>query len=196
MGNALLSIRERKLYKASYNSFRDYLKARWGIGKSQAYRLMEAAEAIVEAENVPQGLAEAENERQAREQISIAKREGKAELALEDVGEDNPKLRKFIAAREKSRARGKDKNEVNFWLNLVFGSHSQKMEFLDRTGVGTLYGMYVDGEILAEKLGIAVTPSPFNAQRSVLECRLKELALESPQKLAETDAHESPDAKA
>ena len=66
-----------KVYKASYNSFRDYLKARWGIGKSQAYRLMEAAEAIVEAENVPQGLAEAENERQAREQISIASTRGR-----------------------------------------------------------------------------------------------------------------------
>jgi hypothetical protein len=91
-----------------------------------------------------------------------------------DMAEDNPKLKKFIEAREKSRARGKDKSEVNFWLCLVFQSYAQKTEFLARfAGLETKYGMYVDGEAFAKSIGVQVTP---NTQKPVANPIDKELS--------------------
>lgn len=76
------------------------------------------------------------------------------------AAESNPKLQEFIAARAHSRKRGLDKNETNFWLCLVFQSWAQKHEFLKQIeDVYTLYGMYVDGQTLAERVGIPVTPN-------------------------------------
>jgi hypothetical protein len=181
VGAALLAIRRRKLYKPAHATFREYLRGRWHMGKSQAYRLMEEARLL--AENVPQGPLP-ENERQARELIASIKSEGKmqsvVEMTLEDADENNPKLQKFIAAREKSRAAGKDACEVNFWVCLVFQSHKQKMEYLDQMKVGTLYGLYVDGQAMAAAQGITVTPCRFARRKITVESRLKELALGEP----------------
>jgi hypothetical protein len=91
-----------------------------------------------------------------------------------DLAEDNPKLQAFIAAREKSRDRGKDKSEVNFWLCMVFQSHAQKMEFLGKyPELKTVYGMYCDGEAFAEAIGAPVTP---NTQKPVANPIDKELS--------------------
>lgn len=41
-GKALQVIRDARLYRASHDSFENYVEQRWEIGKSQAYRLIEA----------------------------------------------------------------------------------------------------------------------------------------------------------
>src|SRR5258708_38433372 len=46
VGLALLAIRDSKLYRAEFKSFEAYCAARWDMGKSHAYRLMDAAEVI------------------------------------------------------------------------------------------------------------------------------------------------------
>lgn len=47
VGEALAEIRDRKLYKQQgYKDFRVYLKERWNMGKSKAYRLIESAEVV------------------------------------------------------------------------------------------------------------------------------------------------------
>ena len=103
----------------------------------------------------------------------------KSELTKEDVLEDNPKLQKFIEAREKSRERGKDKNELNFWVCLVFQSYDQKHEFLKQLpeGLSVKYGMYVDGEAFAEAVGNSITPNSQKPHESKLDNTLKERAL-------------------
>ena len=103
----------------------------------------------------------------------------KSELTSEDVLEDNPKLQKFIEAREKSRERGKDKNELNFWVCLVFQSYDQKHEFLKQLpeGLSVKYGMYVDGEAFAEAVGNSITPNSQKPHESKLDNTLKERAL-------------------
>ena len=103
----------------------------------------------------------------------------KSDFTSEDVLEDNPKLQKFIEARQKSRERGKDKNELNFWVCLVFQSYDQKHEFLKQLpeGLSVKYGMYVDGEAFAEAVGNSITPNSQKPHESKLDNTLKERAL-------------------
>ncbi len=46
VGNALLEIRDSKLYRQDFTTFEDYCKERWGIERRRAYQLMEAAKAV------------------------------------------------------------------------------------------------------------------------------------------------------
>jgi hypothetical protein len=43
VGNALLSIRDGRLYRANHATFEDYCRERWNISRPQAYRLLDAA---------------------------------------------------------------------------------------------------------------------------------------------------------
>ncbi len=65
IGKALKEIRDERLYRArSFNRFERYTKSRWDMGKSHAYRLIQAYEVI---ENLsPIGERLPENEAQAR----------------------------------------------------------------------------------------------------------------------------------
>lgn len=42
-GEALATIRDERLYRVTHTTFADYVEARFGIGKSTAYRMIEAA---------------------------------------------------------------------------------------------------------------------------------------------------------
>lgn len=44
VGNALLEIRDKRLYRAEYPSFEAYCTQRWGFQRAHAYRLMGAAQ--------------------------------------------------------------------------------------------------------------------------------------------------------
>jgi len=65
VGKALKEIRDSHLYQAlGFNTFEDYTKRRWDLGKSHAYRLMYASEVI---DNLsPIGEIVPKNEAQAR----------------------------------------------------------------------------------------------------------------------------------
>lgn len=43
VGNALLAIRESKLYRQDYGTFEEYCQERWGMQRAHAYRLIDAA---------------------------------------------------------------------------------------------------------------------------------------------------------
>jgi len=45
-GNALAEIRERKLYRTEFHTFKDYCREVWDLGRSHAYRLMDCADVI------------------------------------------------------------------------------------------------------------------------------------------------------
>lgn len=42
VGNALLEIRDSRLYRQDYGTFEDYCRKRWKISRAHAYRLIEA----------------------------------------------------------------------------------------------------------------------------------------------------------
>jgi len=46
-GNALLEIRESRLYRQSHSSFEDYCRDRWQVKKSYAGKLIRAAQVVM-----------------------------------------------------------------------------------------------------------------------------------------------------
>jgi hypothetical protein len=46
VGEALLEVRDSKLYRVGYETFEAYCKGRWGFSRPRAYQLMEAAEVV------------------------------------------------------------------------------------------------------------------------------------------------------
>jgi len=64
VGNALSEISDLKLYRDEYDSFDAYLKDRWMLGRSYAYRLIQGAEVATRIEGVS-------NEGQARELVRV-----------------------------------------------------------------------------------------------------------------------------
>jgi len=46
VGNALLEIRDGRLYRQTHSTFEDYCRERWGMSRPRAYQLIEAAETV------------------------------------------------------------------------------------------------------------------------------------------------------
>ena len=69
VGNALLEIRDEKLYRADHNSFDDYCQEKWGWNRDRGYKLIIAAQVF---ESLPKSVSHGiQNERQARELAKI-----------------------------------------------------------------------------------------------------------------------------
>lgn len=90
VGEALVTIRDRRLYRATHPTFEEYCKDRWGMGRSRAYQLINASEVVrvLEASvstNVDKGqLPLPQNEAQARA-LQAAPPEVRAEVWREAV---------------------------------------------------------------------------------------------------------------
>lgn len=69
VGEALMRIREGRLYRETHPSFEAYTRERWNLGRAHGYRLMQAAE--VAGVLSPMGDTSALNERQARELVPL-----------------------------------------------------------------------------------------------------------------------------
>lgn len=96
VGNALATIREKKLYRAAHPTFEAYCKERWGFTSSRARQLVAAAEVVKEFPQVT-------NERQARVVVSVPedKREEVVQIAVEIAGSNKPSANDFEQARER-----------------------------------------------------------------------------------------------
>jgi hypothetical protein len=64
VANALLEIRDLRLYRKDYATFETYCKGRWGFERAHAYRLMDAAGVVQNLS--PMGDIQPTNERQVR----------------------------------------------------------------------------------------------------------------------------------
>jgi len=62
VGNALLEIRDNRLYKDCHATFEDYCKERWDFTRQHAYRLMEAAEVAGNLSPIGDNLPTAESQ--------------------------------------------------------------------------------------------------------------------------------------
>lgn len=52
VGNALLEIRDSRLYRQTFGTFEDYCRERWGFNSSRARQLIGAAETVRNLESV------------------------------------------------------------------------------------------------------------------------------------------------
>lgn len=80
VGEALLEVRESKLYRIGYPTFEAYCKGRWNLGRRRAYQLMEASEVAGVLGDVNHGTQEL-NERQARELVPVLREQGPEAVA-------------------------------------------------------------------------------------------------------------------
>ena len=69
VGQALLAIRDQRLYRQSYTTFEDYLRQRWDLSRSYAHRMIDAA--VVVENLLPNGNIVPVNEAQARPLTSL-----------------------------------------------------------------------------------------------------------------------------
>lgn len=71
VGGALKVIRDKLLYREQFGTFEEYAERRWGIGRSYAYRLIEAANVIGDLS--PMGNISPQSERQCRPLVPLNK---------------------------------------------------------------------------------------------------------------------------
>lgn len=92
VGNALLQIRDLRLYRQNYNTFEDYCRSRWGMNRAHAYRLIDAANVadnlspigdrpINEAQARPLTRLEPEQQREAWKEAVATAPDGKVTAA-------------------------------------------------------------------------------------------------------------------
>jgi 3-methyladenine DNA glycosylase Tag len=82
VGNALLIVRDRRLYREGFFTFEDYCRDRWGMSKTHANRMISAAEVVNDL--APMG-AIPDNERQARPLTKLDSAEERQEAWQEAV---------------------------------------------------------------------------------------------------------------
>jgi hypothetical protein len=97
VGEALLHIRDKRLYRATHKTFEDYCRGRWQMAKTSANRLISASE--VYANLTPIGVILPGNESQARELTSL---EPEAQRLGWQIVEDTAPDGKITAAHVKS----------------------------------------------------------------------------------------------
>lgn len=102
VGQALLEIRDSRLYRESHGTFEDYCRERWGFSRVRAHQLIEGAEVAVALTTV--NSAAPTNEAQARELAPLKNDPPAMREALEQASEDGPptaaKVREVVRARE------------------------------------------------------------------------------------------------
>jgi DNA modification methylase len=70
VGQALLEVRDGRLYRESYSSFEEYLAKRWGMSRSRGYQLIDAARVAGAVSTIVDVKAPG-NEAQARELVPL-----------------------------------------------------------------------------------------------------------------------------
>lgn len=97
VGEALLSIRDRRLYRANYRTFEDYCRDRWSMARRTAYQLMDAAGVVENVRNCAQALPA--NEAQVR---PLAMLQPDEQRLVWQVVQDTAPAGKVTAAHVKS----------------------------------------------------------------------------------------------
>lgn len=82
VGEALLQVRDNRLYRTDFGTFEEYVETRWGLGRSYANRLVAASS--VAAILAPIG-AEIKNEAQARELAPLLDNPEEMRVAFTDA---------------------------------------------------------------------------------------------------------------
>jgi len=108
VGNALMRIREGKLYRQEYKTFEAYCLEKWGMSRMRASQLISAAGVM---ENVNHGLQKPTSERQARPLAGLEPEQQKEVWmsATEKAKEENRK----VTARDVEMAKAEIVEEID-----------------------------------------------------------------------------------
>lgn len=90
VGNALLTIRESKLYRATHATFDSYCRERWGWSRIRAHQLIDASKVVQEMGETLTMVNKPTTERQARPLVELPKAE-RADAWKEAVERSNGK---------------------------------------------------------------------------------------------------------
>jgi hypothetical protein len=71
VGQALMTIKEKRLYRISFKTFEDYCTHKWGMVQQSATRLIRAYETVTNLQSEPMGSLLPESERQVRPLTSL-----------------------------------------------------------------------------------------------------------------------------
>lgn len=107
VGDALLKIRDARLYRASHASFEDYCREKWGMTRRRADQLIEASAVVIGLASENHG-SQITTERQARELAKVPE-SSRAEV-LKQAAEAGPVTAKAIKEAAEKR-KGEPDNE-------------------------------------------------------------------------------------
>ena len=71
VGQALMTIREKRLYRIGFKTFEDYCTGKWGMVQQSATRLIRAYETVTNLQSEPMGSVLPQSERQTRPLTSL-----------------------------------------------------------------------------------------------------------------------------
>lgn len=101
VGNALMEIRDGRLYRTTHGAFEDYCRERWGFSRQRANQLVDAATLTTTV--VSQGLPAPTNEAQARELAPLRSEPEKMNEAWAEASSDGEptalKVREAVGRR-------------------------------------------------------------------------------------------------
>lgn len=84
----------------------------------------------------------------------------------------------FIARAKAEDKRRRKATDSEYWFCICFQSREQVEEFLRQTAWADPRDKYLDGQKVAKKLGVALTPEPPQPARATHNKRLTKLAME------------------
>lgn len=83
----------------------------------------------------------------------------------------------FIARAKKENARREKATDSEYWICICFQSREQVEEFLANSGLGERTDKYLDGQKVAAKLGVRLTPETVGFGKINIDARFAEMAL-------------------
>lgn len=99
--------------------------------------------------------------------------DSKAEMkTLKESFEGSDSARQFRNARKQHA----DRTDSEYWFCVCFQSREQKEEFLRKAGLFEHGDKYLNGEFVADKLGIPVTPYKVSGVQVKIDPKLAKLA--------------------
>lgn len=109
VGNALLRIRDSRLYRDTHKDFEAYCRTKWDYQRAYAYRLMGAAATVkalspIGDNKLPEGIPLPSNEAQVRPLVSLEPEEARAVwIRAVATAKDGPVTAKLVQTQVKSR---------------------------------------------------------------------------------------------
>jgi hypothetical protein len=149
LGPALEKIRSQKLYREKYKTFPAYCEGRWGISKSHAYRLIEAAKFVAKwPQIIPTGDTSApETEGAARKQLDELKQLGFGRLPPEDQ-------KNLIEQEEVKEGAEAQKNDHASGRATTFGGDGRGRRLANIAGLGQKIRRDLDVKLRREIEGL------------------------------------------
>lgn len=91
VGNALIEIRDAKMYGSEYATFDEYVDKRFGLTRQRAYQLIDATKTVTEMSTVVGAELLPTNERQARALAEVADTPAKQARVMKKAAKSAPK---------------------------------------------------------------------------------------------------------